>query len=626
MTGDAARVSVVVPTRNRAGLLPRLLAALDALEPPDSAGYEVIVVDDGSADATPGILAEWSGAGRRSIRLDVAGGSYAARNAGWRAAQGGIIAFTDDDCLPEHGWLAGLVGALREPDFVAVQGIILTDRAGITPFTHQIEQTKPGPPFRTANMAYRREVLEELGGFDDRFRWYADNVLGLRAARYGRIAFAPDAVVLHPPRPREWRDRATWRARFAADAAHRRILQELSAEPVTLPVRALPVVLWIARPLLKQSRAHLRYFLRHPREYLQGIGPMLTEKREMFLAMADFWGIRPDRDNPRYPLRGRWLPSGRRHSRRGKPPWLPLVRWRTKGGSPATRYPAPPLPQLPDEPCVSVVVVTRDRPNLLAGTLAALRSQTWQNRDIVVVDNGESPQTEEVAGAAGARYIPAADLTLGAARQRGVEAAGGEVVAFTDDDCVPEAAWLESIVSAFQSRPELWGAQGRTEAEGGKVGSHAVRIAGPDLLFQTCNMAYRREALDASGGFDPRFAGWFEDTDLGARVHDLGPIDFVGDAVVTHRAVMRRPLDRERWALLLQDEKRLAERHPDFYRRVRGPGLLTTVIVRWLVGSPLKALAREMPKGLRDPKGYGRLAGQLLRERVELMRALLSLS
>ena len=63
---------------------------------------------------------------------------------------------------------------------------------------------------------------------------------------------------------------------------------------------------------------------------------------------------------------------------------------------------------------------------------------------------------------------------MGAARQAGVEAAKGDIVAFTDDDCVPDPRWLEELVEAFRRDGALYGVQGRTVAGSGPVGSQSV--------------------------------------------------------------------------------------------------------------------------------------------------------
>src|SRR5947209_6663562 len=136
MNIDRPAVSVVVPTRNRVELLPKVLGAL---ERQTFHSFEVIVVDDASEDETAAVLAEWQGPNRRAFRLPRPWGSYAARNRGVDEALAMLVAFTDDDCLPEPGWLAALVEAMGQPDVVGAQGVTLAQPGPVTPFTHQID-------------------------------------------------------------------------------------------------------------------------------------------------------------------------------------------------------------------------------------------------------------------------------------------------------------------------------------------------------------------------------------------------------------------------------------------------------------------------------------------------------
>jgi GT2 family glycosyltransferase len=205
----------------------------------------------------------------------------------------------------------------------------------------------------------------------------------------------------------------------------------------------------------------------------------------------------------------------------------------------------------------------------------------------------------------------------------GVDEARGEIVAFTDDDCLPRPGWIRALVDAFQTNGSWLGVQGKTVAEPGPIGSHAIRVSRPNSLYQTCNMAYRRDALTAAGGFDPDFDGWFEDTALAARVLERGPIGFASEALVVHRAVPRRPMGRDEWRQLVRDERLLARRYPAFYRRTRGPAPLAAIIARWLLGSPVKTLIRELPRAGQNPAAFASLARSLLRERLALARVLL---
>jgi len=191
-------VAVVVATRGRAALLPRLLTALEGqVDAPD---FEVVLVDDASPDGTwPTIsgLIESSPLSVRGVRMPAQSGPAAARNAGWRASGAPRIAFTDDDCVPSPGWLRTLVRALDGADIA--QGATLPDpaqRDNLGPFSRTMEVTSPTGYFQTCNVAYRRSMLEQVGGFDDELRQAGEDIeLATRAqAAGGRTVFCGSAA------------------------------------------------------------------------------------------------------------------------------------------------------------------------------------------------------------------------------------------------------------------------------------------------------------------------------------------------------------------------------------------------------------------------------------------------
>ena len=202
-------ISVVVPTRDGAARLPRLLAALDAQDLHDP--YEVVVVDDGSRDTTPQVLAEL-GPGLavplQVIRFPASRGPAAARNAGWRAASAPIIAFTDDDCAPEKGWLGALVAGLDGADIAQGRTELDPDQDdNHGPFSHFVGVRRESGYYETCNIAYRRAALERVGGFDEGFRhpFGEDTDLAWRVkAAGGSTVFVPDAVVLHDVVPQTY--------------------------------------------------------------------------------------------------------------------------------------------------------------------------------------------------------------------------------------------------------------------------------------------------------------------------------------------------------------------------------------------------------------------------------------
>jgi cellulose synthase/poly-beta-1,6-N-acetylglucosamine synthase-like glycosyltransferase len=180
---DAPAVSVVVPTCGRPELLARCLEALSR-QTLDARLFEIIVVDDSRTRHGPAV----------------------ARNRGWRRARGEIVAFTDDDTEPRPDWLASGLRAFRD-DVEAVSGRVLMPVPEVPSDYERDARGLERGEFVTANCFCRRRILEEVGGFDERFRlaWREDSDLQFRLLRAGaRIVRAPDAVVIHPVRPAPW--------------------------------------------------------------------------------------------------------------------------------------------------------------------------------------------------------------------------------------------------------------------------------------------------------------------------------------------------------------------------------------------------------------------------------------
>jgi GT2 family glycosyltransferase len=201
--------SVVVATHNRRERVHRLLdgLAIQTGAPP----FEVVVVDDGSSDGTFESLRERQGDPFEVIplRLEPNRGPAAARNVGWRAARADLVCFTDDDCLPDPGWLAALTNAVVGIDIA--QGRTVPDEAQAGnhgPFSRTMVVPYEEGFYETCNIVYRRTVLENLGGFDESFRfpYGEDTDLAWRAREAGaQTAFAHDALVRHDVWPSDFR-------------------------------------------------------------------------------------------------------------------------------------------------------------------------------------------------------------------------------------------------------------------------------------------------------------------------------------------------------------------------------------------------------------------------------------
>lgn len=203
----SVQVSVVVPTFRRDDLLRACLERLldQSLEP---AQYEVIVCDDGPGESTRQLVESFqrnADPGLLYIPITATQGPAGARNRGWQAARGSIVAFTDDDCLPDRNWLSAGLAAMAEADAVTGRTFVpVPDRP--TDYERDVAGLATAE-FITANCFVRRSALQRVGGFDERFTsaWREDSDLHFSLLESGfRVIRAEQAVVVHPIRPAPW--------------------------------------------------------------------------------------------------------------------------------------------------------------------------------------------------------------------------------------------------------------------------------------------------------------------------------------------------------------------------------------------------------------------------------------
>ena len=196
------RVSVVCCSYNGAATIRDTLEGLAGLVYPD---YEVIVVNDGSIDATPAIVGEYD---VRLISTENRGLSNA-RNTGWQEASGEIVAYIDDDAYPDPHWLCYLAWRFLHTDYVGVGGPNIAP-PGDGPIADCVANA-PGGPVHVllsdteaehipgCNMAFRRDALAAIDGFDARYRAAGDDVdvcWRLQEAG-GRLGFHSGAMDWH---------------------------------------------------------------------------------------------------------------------------------------------------------------------------------------------------------------------------------------------------------------------------------------------------------------------------------------------------------------------------------------------------------------------------------------------
>lgn len=200
--------TVIIPTCDRPGPLARCLAALSAQDYPRDR-FQVVVVDDGGRVPAGAAAAPY----RERLPLEVVrqdnGGPASARNRGASLAGGRFLAFTDDDCLPDPGWLAALAAGLGEGDDRlaggrTVNALPANPCAEASQFIldRAYDFYNPDPAdarfFASNNMALRADLYQEMGGFDPSFRTSEDRDFCDRWRGAGRrMVHLPGAVVRH---------------------------------------------------------------------------------------------------------------------------------------------------------------------------------------------------------------------------------------------------------------------------------------------------------------------------------------------------------------------------------------------------------------------------------------------
>ena len=198
---------------------------------------------------------------------------------------------------------------------------------------------------------------------------------------------------------------------------------------------------------------------------------------------------------------------------------------------------------------ISVIIPAYNAGDTLGGCLAALEAQslTRNQYEIIVVDDGSTDRTAEIARRYDVRLVRQPNAGPAAARNRGAQAARGEILLFTDADCEPAPDWIERMLAPFRD-PEVAGAKGVYRTRQRKPVARFVQLEYEDKyarmshqeridFVDTYSAAYRRDVFLANGGFDPLFpTASVEDQEFSFRLARKGyRLAFVPQAVVYHR-------------------------------------------------------------------------------------------
>jgi len=194
---------------------------------------------------------------------------------------------------------------------------------------------------------------------------------------------------------------------------------------------------------------------------------------------------------------------------------------------------------------VSLIIPAFNAERTLAECLEACLRQTLPADEIFVVDDGSADDTKAIALRYPVTYLWQENRGPAAARNLGANAATGDVLVFTDSDCVPEPEWLERLIAGFDAERIVgvggsYGIRNDSSWLARLVHEEIVlrheRLAGEVDFLGSFNVAYRRDAFMAAGGFDETFArASGEDNDLAYRLQDAGgTLRFVPEARVAH--------------------------------------------------------------------------------------------
>ncbi|MEP7325705.1 MAG: glycosyltransferase [Gemmatimonadota bacterium] len=613
--GSSTAVSLVICTRDRPDDLARCLDSVHQLVPRP---LETIVVDNAPATSATRELV----AGMVNVRYipEPRPGLSRARNAGVCAARGDIVAFTDDDVRVTPNWIAAVEHGFREPTVSVVTGLVLPAELetesqlifeqGFGGFGQGFHRQLYGngffwhtraygvPVWRIgagASMAIRRSAFERVGLFDERLGAGAagcseDSELWYRVlAEGGQCCYDPRVVVHHYHR-REIRGLQRQMYLYLRGHAAALLIQfsqyhhwgNLRRLVYDIPSHHAKLVI---KGILRRTK-HRKYLLGSEiRGTVAGVFYFFQRRKDPAYSptgqsapMAKVASFEVDEPAADVPI-GRgyqelWLLARQRGIPLGwiqmpippGSPVIPATAVRARLPRQWTSDPEPVGNHGGATPPISVVVCTRDRPELLRRFLESARCLRYPNWELIVVDNAPADNAAaEVAAQFEVRYVKEARPGLDWARNRGIHEAVHGIVAFTDDDVQVDTGWLTALGLGFAD-PSVMAVTGLVapleldtlpqmlfeRVCGGMGKGMQSRLYQRDRLRPTdliqtqaigvgANMAFRRTVFERIGDFDTALdvgtpAGGGGDLDIFHRVLAAGfVLRYEPRALVWHR-------------------------------------------------------------------------------------------